>query len=300
MKNFNLATLLVLSTLSLSACDSAEPKSAPVKETVDPVEAQVRVDSLQSTPIVTEDDSLWAARSCAGACGGPSPDRYCWCDTSCVRHRDCCSDYWRECTEDDSDSDDSDNDSTENKPGSFSITGYSMSGDGCDGYAPSGQPKHKTFITNSFPGGPDDYIQSTFDAFDVEQPGGKTSQRCRMTVYAKWTPGKRILVSNFEQSGYADLSSSSRARARLETRIRAGYTSSANKSFSYSSPFSDSYDRSWGASSLDVYSSCSGHGSFTFDMNVRVGGGSSQEATASIDTVSALFRLAKSYEVPGC
>lgn len=302
MKHSNLVPLLILSISALPACDPAETNDAAAPESSDLSDDQARGESLQSEPIAMEDSSLWAPRSCAGACGGPSPDRYCWCDSSCSRHGDCCYDYRRECVDNDSDNDDndSDNDSSDNTPGSFSITGYSMSGDGCDGYTPSGQPKHKTMITNSLPGGTDDYIQSTFDAFDVKVPDGRSSQRCRMTVYAKWTPGKRILISSFEQSGYADLSSSSRGRARLETRIRAGYASSANKSFSFSSPFSDSYDKGWGASSLDVYSGCSGHGSFTFDLNVRVNGGYSQEASASVDTVSALFRLAKSYEVPGC
>lgn len=285
-------TSLVLCITSITGCDDAQPHSD--QSSSEQAEDGNRAQALQSTPIASTNESLWAPRSCAGACGGPSPDRYCWCDASCVRHDDCCYDYQRECGgQEDSDED---SESSDNTPGSFSITGYSMSGEACDGIV----PKHETLITNSMPGGPDDYIQSTFDAFEVEQPEGKSSQRCRMTVYAKWTPGKRMLLSNFQQSGYAELSSSSRGRATLETRIRAGYTSSANKSFSLSSPYSDSYDRSWGASSLNVYSSCSGSGSFTFDLSARVSGGYSGEVSADVDIVSALFRLAKPYEVPGC
>lgn len=295
---------LLLAALAMTACDEgALPDDTEAQSPVEAASAEQgverRPEQALDAEIVEQDRSLWAAGSCAGACGGRSPDRSCWCDSGCSRFGDCCSDYRRECVEKDSEND-SENDSSSSGPGTFSITGYSVSGNGCEGYAPSGEPREKTIITNSIPGGPKDYIQTAFDDFESRTPEGSARKRCKLTVYAKWTPGKRVIIGNAQQSGGVDLSASDWGRARFGTRIRFGYSSSADKSFSFSNRAEDSYDRKWYASSLGVYSNCSGYGSFTFDMSTQLSGSYSDEASASVDVFSAIFRLGKSYEVPGC
>lgn len=257
-----------------------------------------RQDQALMSSVVEGNPDLWAPGSCAGACGGPAPDRSCFCDASCVRHGDCCHDYQRECLADGGGG----NDQPKKKKPEIKILNVQVSGSGCGRDPSTGRPNHETFINsfNADHGYKDNSFRTYFrnKVFELGTPEGTPSKACRLTALVKWTPGHRITVHQVSFEGEARLHGTLEGTANFAIRPNAGSGPGEVSEANYSSPFDAPIGHGW-LRFPDTYSNCSGLGYVTYDLNagVMAQGGS---AKGGVKSFHSALQFPQAGEVPDC
>lgn len=104
------------------------------------------------------------------------------------------------------------------------IQGASVSGDGC----PIGTAT--VILTNSFPSGPVDFVQVTFDNLRVENTGAGVARlfkkSCRLALDVKLPAGYTLGTIDFQNEGYRDRGEKD-TKMILETNLHARAVNSA-------------------------------------------------------------------------
>lgn len=302
--HFAPVALLAFST----ACDRDElagPKNSVNGADDGPKISRERQDQALMSTVVADDPDRWAAGSCAGACGGPSPDKSCWCTSDCVKYNDCCHDYELECLggggSGGGPGSGAGNKPKENKP-QIKILDVQVSGSGCARDPRTGRLNHEVFISsfNEGHGYKDNAFRVYFQngVFDIGHPVGTASKNCTVNALVKWTPGHRITVHQVEMEGEAELYGTLEGNADFRVRPNAGQGPGDTFHKNFSTPFEAGFGS--GASlSPDTWSNCSGLGYIRYDLNATVEA-QSGSANAKLERFHSAIQFPDPGTVPEC
>lgn len=251
-----------------------------------------RQSQAMNTSIAEGNPNAWAPRSCAGACGGPAPDRSCWCDSTCTRYGDCCSDYVRECLA-------GDGSGQPEKKAEVKILQVYVSGDDCGDDPKTGSPNFEVSISDF-----DDDDDNRFlvkllnNTFALSQPEGAQKKQCRFAALVKWTPGHRVRIHQAYIEGAVDLGGTLQGQSSFEVVANAGNGPGEPQTSDFSAPFDAPFGSGW-LGGFDTYSNCSGLGYVVFDMTGELStqGG---PVNSLIHTFDASLTIAKDGQAPEC
>lgn len=186
-------------------------------------------------------------------------------------------------------------------PPNFAISAATLAGTLCEGAGEKGNGKQTVIITNEEPGQPINYFQVTFDALEVSSESNRNKGDCIVNIFAEWTPGHRLIVDSFELDGTTSTKhDDGEGKANLALKLRSGYSSSIERSRSFSGTDGEEYKERLESGTEKIYSSCTGSGVFSFKMQLDIQVDEQGESIATVDQASGLFRFAKPGEVPDC
>lgn len=186
-------------------------------------------------------------------------------------------------------------------PPNFALSTATVIGSLCEGAGEKGKGKQTIIITNERPDQPINYFQVTFDELSVSSVADQQRGGCTVNIFAEWTPGHRLIVDSFQLDGVTSTKNQTDdGLAKLGLQVRSGYASSISRARTFSGTEDEDYRETFDSGAEKVYSSCTGFGVFSFKMQLDINVDDQGEGLATIDQVSALFRIAEPGEAPSC
>lgn len=158
----------------------------------------------------------------------------------------------------------------------------------------SGDENVTALITNSYPEGPKDYAQWTFDDLAAPSLSGRIDQSCDLQISLEWTPGYRIKSSAFEAELWAN--------GPLETKysLEMGFSNRPPHWVGTRLEHLDSSTIIHLSHGAGMTSDCSGKGTWSAELVLSVANQDHEECSLDIDQASILFDLAARGQVEAC
>lgn len=255
-----------------------------------------RQDQAFSTSIVEGSPDLWTAGSCAGACGGPAPDRSCWCTNDCFKFGDCCKDFEKECLAGGTPGSGGSGGSKKNPK--VTILNVMAHGPGCSVDPRTGKAGY-SYQINGLPGVPNgSQFFAQMHSFELQSQSDKARGSCQLTAAIQWTPGHRVVIDHANIMDNMVLWKSEDGSAEVAFRANAGSGPGYRVAISRRSPFIGTFDEDF-SDALNTHTSCAGVGYLTFTIDGKVEA-NNDEAEADLSHFNAGLRIAEPGETPDC